>query len=563
VPLADLLLIDEATAREIIEEAERLLREAGAVDIKLPREEKPHRARKPGGSDFFQRVNEWALRDRDLWVKQISPGAKRQGSTWRIPATLRGLPASKQDISIHETGIRDFHEDRSLSPIDFVIEFGQGVYRGAAREAGCVRVRPESEDLFDAAFWLARQLGINPADLGWGDSHGGPPPYTEIPEYCLGPPEPPPGPPEPPPPASPPLGPGGNLPMIVVTGGYRHRAADRALDALKEARLPVFVQDVGLVTVITKPKKLPEGEIVRVPCLHPMGLSRLGRLCGQTARWHRYNDKGRLLRIDPPCPVVEQMLEMQPQWRFPPVTGICDTPTLRPDFSLLNTEGYDAATGLWCDFGGLKMPHIPTRPTRRQAETGLKVLLDILDTFPWDGEISKSVAVSGYITPVVRACFDVVPMILLTARTFGTGKTYYIQVGGAIWTGQKVPPIAMGPKDDEFEKRLVMAALEGRSYIFIDNVTRLIEGDLLCQLAEQPMVQLRPLGTSEGRVVQNAYNIFLTGNNAQVAADLTRRTLRAGSTPIWRPPNYDSTATRSCSSMFAIGARSVSRRRSP
>jgi hypothetical protein len=73
-----------------------------------------------------------------------------------------------------------------------------------------------------------------------------------------------------------------------------------------------------------------------------------------------------------------------------------------------------------------------------------------------------------------------------------------------------------------------MAALEGRSQILIDNVTRLVEGDLLNQMAEQPMVLLRPLGTSVGRVVQNTFVIFLTGNNAQVAADLTRRTLRAG-----------------------------------
>ena len=164
VPLADLPPIDEATAREVVEEAERLLREAGAVDIKPPREEKPRRERKSNGSDFFQRTNDWALRDRECWVRQIFPQAKQQSNgAWRIPAALRGLPISKQDISIHESGIRDFHEDRTMSPIDFIIEFGHGVYRGTAREAGCVQVKPENVDLFDCAFWLCRQLGISPA----------------------------------------------------------------------------------------------------------------------------------------------------------------------------------------------------------------------------------------------------------------------------------------------------------------------------------------------------------------------------------------------------------------
>ena len=181
VPFADLPPIDEQTARDIIEEAEAVLREAGAVDIKLQREEKPRRESKSNGSDFFNRLNDWALRERECWVKQIFPQAKKQGNgAWRVPAVLRGLPASKQDISIHESGIRDFHEDRTMSPIDFIIQFGHGVYRGAAREAGCVQVKPENEDLFDCAFWLCRQLGISPADLGWRDREG-PPPYEEVP----------------------------------------------------------------------------------------------------------------------------------------------------------------------------------------------------------------------------------------------------------------------------------------------------------------------------------------------------------------------------------------------
>ena len=34
-------------------------------------------------------------------------------------------------------------------------------------------------------------------------------------------------------------------------------------------------------------------------------------------------------------------------------------PTLRPDGSLLDAEGYDPHTGLYVDFGGVQYPHYP------------------------------------------------------------------------------------------------------------------------------------------------------------------------------------------------------------
>jgi hypothetical protein len=237
VPLSELPPIDEPTVREIIAEAEKLLRDAGAVDIRL-REEKPRRERRSKGSDFFARTNDWALRESDRWVPQIFPQARRQGNgAWRIPATLRGLPASKQDISIYQSGIRDFHEDRAMSAIDFVLEYGHGVHRGAASEAGLIRVKPENEDLFDAAAWLLKQIGISPEDVGWQPDRDGPPPYEEIPERHLrGPDVEEPGggsggpggpPPDPPPPERVPPGPLGELPLIMLLGGHATRRPTR------------------------------------------------------------------------------------------------------------------------------------------------------------------------------------------------------------------------------------------------------------------------------------------------------------------------------------------------
>ncbi|MGA8754877.1 MAG: hypothetical protein WB611_00880 [Stellaceae bacterium] len=62
----------------------------------------------------------------------------------------------------------------------------------------------------------------------------------------------------------------------------------------------------------------------------------------------------------------------------------------------------------------------------------------------------------------------------------------------------------------------------------VDNVRHLIAGDFWAQVCERPLLQLRPLGTSHVVAVRNNFVVVVTGNNAGVADDLTRRTIRAG-----------------------------------
>jgi putative DNA primase/helicase len=242
----------------------------------------------------------------------------------------------------------------------------------------------------------------------------------------------------------------------------------------------------------------------------------------------RYDNHGKLLRIDPPKPLVEQMLAMPAQWPFPTITGICEAPGLRSDFSLLNTEGYDAQSGRYCDFLGLKIPRITARPSRRDAERALQLLLSLVDHFPVKDGASRSVMVGALITVVVRGCLDVVPMIVISAPDAANGKTFFVHLCGVVATGQRVPPISMSPSAEEFEKRLVMVALEGRQIILIDNISRVLQSDTLCQLVEQQQCNLRALGTSVPHIVTNIFSPFVTGINAQLANDLTRRSLRAG-----------------------------------
>jgi putative DNA primase/helicase len=124
----------------------------------------PARTRPGNGATFFADVNAAALAAIERWAPRLFPSGRPHATgAWRVRSEDlgRGL---EEDISIHPDGIRDFGEERPLTPLDLVIEHG-----GAS-------------DAVQAAFWLCERLGRTPESLGWrGASGERPPPPGEGP----------------------------------------------------------------------------------------------------------------------------------------------------------------------------------------------------------------------------------------------------------------------------------------------------------------------------------------------------------------------------------------------
>jgi hypothetical protein len=113
-------------------------------------EEKPNGHHKPkDASDFFANVNAMALARLDAWVPVLHPTAKKQATgAWRIKS--RNLARNLQeDLSYHPTGIKDHGEEVGHTAIDAVLKYGA------------------ASDAIEAAQWLCRQMGLEPAALGW------------------------------------------------------------------------------------------------------------------------------------------------------------------------------------------------------------------------------------------------------------------------------------------------------------------------------------------------------------------------------------------------------------
>jgi putative DNA primase/helicase len=337
----------------------------------------------------------------------------------------------------------------------------------------------------------------------------------------------PPG-PEPPPP-EPPDGP---PPEITVYAGERHRAADQGLKALYRLGVKFYNRSGELCRISAVPGRDAAGRVITTPVIQPVPFPALGRLLNKAASWWRPlpKPKGARYRVDVPMPIVAEIAAMADEWLFPPLVGILRSPSLRPDFSVLAEPGYDARSSLFAEFGNLKVPRIPARPTRREAETAVALLVQTLD-FPFVDQRDLATAVCAAITACVRAAVPVVPGLAISSPGPGSGKSFLSDCLSAIGTGERAAVIAVASKEEETEKRLIGAALSGNLLIVLDNVRRLLEGDFLCQVTERPIMQLRPLGTSEMRLVRNIYMLIANGCNIVCAADLTRRFLRISIDP--------------------------------
>ena len=157
--------------------------------------------------------------------------------------------------------------------------------------------------------------------------------------------------------------------------------------------------------------------------LRPLCPNSLLRPIADAAIFQRFDARRRRwVDVDPPLQLVRTVLVSERQWRFPHVSGVITTPTLRADGSLLAMPGYDPQSELYL-LPSLQMAPIPEHPTKEQARAALDMLTDLLSEFPFSKPVDRSVALSGLLTAHVRGSLPTAPVILVRADTPGTGKS--------------------------------------------------------------------------------------------------------------------------------------------
>jgi hypothetical protein len=323
---------------------------------------------------------------------------------------------------------------------------------------------------------------------------------------------------------SPPVAPR-TLPTIHVVAGELPRIVSETEQALLAAGAPIFVRAGMLVRPVTEKVPAADGRKTTIARLRSFTVPAMLDWIASAALFERFDARrNRWVTVDPPRAVAEALLAREGNWTFPYVSGIITTPTLRRDGSLLAERGYDAATGLYLA-PGLELPPMP-EPMRGTAEEGLVLLSGLFDEASFPASLDRSVALSGVLTALVRGVMPTAPLHLIRAHASGTGKSYVVDIIAAIATGRLCPVItATSNNEEEIEKRLGSIVLSGAAITSADNCTRDLGGELLCQLAERPLVRIRILGRSEMPECECHTTILATGNNITLKGDMVRRGL--------------------------------------
>jgi putative DNA primase/helicase len=322
--------------------------------------------------------------------------------------------------------------------------------------------------------------------------------------------------------------------IIRVKSGGRHDAVKATEQALFRAHCPVFYRGGSLVEPLWRWERTAEkNRDALVTMFVKLNVSRFSNMTSKhAARFQRYDKRSKSWDpIDPPKDVVETLLDLG-HWGFSTVVGIVNSPTMRPDGSLITEPGYDTRTQLWHKpAGDVELPPIPERPTKDDARAALGLLTGLLAGFPFvkgddDKSVAQSVALAAILTTTLRGAFDVTPLFVFLAPESGTGKTYLVKIISIIATGRDATAVVGCRNPEEMEKRLGAAAFEALPILSLNNLSFDLESDLLCQMVSDGVVGIRPLGKSEMiRCDCRGTTVFANGNNIRLVGDLVRRTL--------------------------------------
>jgi hypothetical protein len=298
----------------------------------------------------------------------------------------------------------------------------------------------------------------------------------------------------------------------------------------------IFDRDGYLVTILRASEDDAERKraplAVGSPIIREIGAASLKEKVAALVRYVKKTAKGLERDVPVPSDVVAAVLARGEWSTVRPLVGLLEAPSLRPDGTIIDSPGYDPATG-YLYVPSAAFPPVPEQPSEADAERALAELREPFEQFPWAGDTEElraahsAVPLALLLTMIARpAIAGAVPAFLIDANEAGTGKTLLVQAPAAIAHG-RAPSLMSWPSDEaELEKVLGAYAVAGAAHVAFDNLTRPFAGAPLDKvLTAGDRVQLRILGKTEAPSLPWRAVVTATGNNLEVHGDTMRRVL--------------------------------------
>jgi len=198
-------------------------------------------------------------------------------------------------------------------------------------------------------------------------------------------------------------------------------------------------------------------------------------------------------------------------------------PVFTSDFSLVQA-GWNEKDGIYYDepdeLAGLQ-------PCK---ESPLDILTDLTVDFPFKNRASQENAFGLMLTAFcAHAIRGNIPLHLVHSSLERTGKGLLIDVVlGVVFLGEDcVPTMQIGRTEDEREKRITSAIIEGATIVHIDNLPseEVLDSPSLASLATSRTWRGRVLGFSRLIELLNTLIPVFSGNNPKATGELTKRTV--------------------------------------
>lgn len=292
----------------------------------------------------------------------------------------------------------------------------------------------------------------------------------------------------------------------------------------REGRL---VQTIKIASRVTWAREGESG----VPVLREVPIATLACELTRCALWTKFDGRAkRSVECEPPERVVAAVAAAARWPGMRTLHGIVEAPLMRADGSILQTPGYDAATGVIFEPGGTVYPPVPEAPTLEDARRALADLLEPFEEFPFATDADRLVPIAIALTSLAMGALEGAnfPCFLLDANVQGTGKTLCADAIAWILTGREVPKQTF-PSDDknELEKILGGAARAATPMLCLDNINGVFGGDALEQrMTCRGSSQFRILGKSKNESLPWRCIVLASGNNVRTTVDMRRRIIR-------------------------------------
>lgn len=204
--------------------------------------------------------------------------------------------------------------------------------------------------------------------------------------------------------------------------------------------------------------------------------------------------------------------------------AIVDYPILRPDGTILDTPGFDPATGLLLRTQGL-LATVPEEPTIDDARAACQALFEAVVDFPFEREHHRAAWLAALLTPLARFAFKgPAPLFLVDANVRGAGKGLLLDCISHIATGERFTIATYTNDENELRKRITALALGGDRLVLFDNLNGRFGNGVLDAALTATAWKDRVLGVNRMAEAPLFMTWFATGNNVLIADDTARRT---------------------------------------